>query len=75
MPAPKPDGVYRLVFQARSIGACSPGTAVSGPGFCNRDLGTLEDRLAVLPGHGPQSTIGREKPWLQLVAKHRRLPW
>ena len=38
-------------------------------------LGTLEDRLALLPGHGPQSTVGREKPWLQLVAKHRRLPW
>ncbi len=38
-------------------------------------LSTLEDGLAVLPGHGPQSTIGREKPWLQLVAEHRRLPW
>lgn len=38
-------------------------------------LGTLEDGLAVLPGHGPETTIGREKPWLQLVGQHQRLPW
>jgi glyoxylase-like metal-dependent hydrolase (beta-lactamase superfamily II) len=38
-------------------------------------LGTLEDGLTVLPGHGPQTSIGREKPWLQLVAQHHRLPW
>lgn len=38
-------------------------------------LATLEDGLTVLPGHGPESTIGREKPWLQLVDKHQRLPW
>ncbi len=38
-------------------------------------LGTLDSGLTVLPGHGQQSTIGREKSWLELVAKHQRLPW
>jgi hydroxyacylglutathione hydrolase len=38
-------------------------------------LSSLEDGLAVLPGHGPESTLGKEKPWLELVAKHERLPW
>jgi glyoxylase-like metal-dependent hydrolase (beta-lactamase superfamily II) len=38
-------------------------------------LAALEDGLTVLPGHGPESTIGREKPWLQLVDQHQRLPW
>jgi hydroxyacylglutathione hydrolase len=38
-------------------------------------LSTLEDGLAVLPGHGADSTIGREKPWLQMVAEQRKLPW
>ena len=34
----KPSTVYSLRFSVRSQGA-SGGTAVSGPGFCNRDLG------------------------------------
>ncbi len=38
-------------------------------------LATLEDGLAVLPGHGPETTIGREKPWLQRVAREKKLPW
>ncbi len=38
-------------------------------------LATLEDGLTVLPGHGPQTTIGREKPWLQMVAQDRKLPF
>ncbi len=38
-------------------------------------LATLEDGLTVLPGHGPQTTIGREKPWLQMVAQERKLPF
>ena len=38
-------------------------------------LATLEDGLAVLPGHGPQTNIGREKPWLQMVAQERKLPF
>ncbi len=38
-------------------------------------LSTLDEGLTVLPGHGPQTTIGREKPWLQTVAQQRKLPW
>ena len=38
-------------------------------------LSTLEDGLTVLPGHGPQTTIGREKAWLQMVAREQKLPF
>jgi glyoxylase-like metal-dependent hydrolase (beta-lactamase superfamily II) len=37
-------------------------------------LATLEPGLNVLPGHGPETTIGREQPWLEMVAQQRRLP-
>ena len=37
-------------------------------------LATFDDPLAVLPGHGPETTIGRERAWLELVARERRLP-
>jgi hydroxyacylglutathione hydrolase len=37
-------------------------------------LSGLEDDLQVLPGHGPRTTIGRERPLLELVAQGRRLP-
>ncbi len=37
-------------------------------------LATFDDPLAVFPGHGPGTTIGRERPWLELVARDRRLP-
>jgi glyoxylase-like metal-dependent hydrolase (beta-lactamase superfamily II) len=37
-------------------------------------LAGLGDGLAVLPGHGPSTTIGRERPWLAWVARERRLP-
>ncbi|MBI2921433.1 MAG: DUF4091 domain-containing protein [Planctomycetes bacterium] len=37
-----PGGVYRLKFRARGLGGRG-GTAVSGPAFCNRDLGDLPD--------------------------------
>jgi hydroxyacylglutathione hydrolase len=33
----------------------------------------LEDRLRVLPGHGAQTTIGRERAWMELVRRHGRL--
>jgi hydroxyacylglutathione hydrolase len=36
-------------------------------------LTELEDRLAVLPGHGPSTTIGRERAWMDLVRTGRRL--
>ncbi|HET9457653.1 MAG TPA: MBL fold metallo-hydrolase [Candidatus Limnocylindrales bacterium] len=36
-------------------------------------LTTLEDRIAVLPGHGSTTTIGRERAWLELVRDGGRL--
>jgi hydroxyacylglutathione hydrolase len=30
-------------------------------------LSGYEDPLRVLPGHGPSTTMGRERPWLELV--------
>jgi glyoxylase-like metal-dependent hydrolase (beta-lactamase superfamily II) len=30
-------------------------------------LAGYDDPLQVLPGHGPSTTIGRERPWLELV--------
>lgn len=38
-------------------------------------LSTCEPDLRVLPGHGPDSTIERERPWLEMVARERRLPF
>ena len=37
-------------------------------------LAELEDHLRVLPGHGPATTIGRERAWMEMVRKDRRLP-
>ena len=36
-------------------------------------LSTLEAGLAVLPGHGPRTTIGSEHAWLRMVAERGRL--
>src|SRR4029450_11794579 len=36
-------------------------------------LSRLEPSLRVLPGHGSTTTIERERPWLDLVARERRL--
>jgi len=33
----------------------------------------LEDGVRVLPGHGPATVIGRERPWMELVRDGRRL--
>ena len=41
----KPGAVYLLRFKARSLGA-SGGTPVTGPAFCNRDLGKIPDEWA-----------------------------
>jgi glyoxylase-like metal-dependent hydrolase (beta-lactamase superfamily II) len=38
-------------------------------------LAELEPVVAVLPGHGPTTTIGRERPWLEMVRSQRRLPF
>ncbi len=37
-------------------------------------LAGLEDGLRVLPGHGPATTIGRERPWLEWVRTNGVLP-
>ena len=37
-------------------------------------LADLEDRIGVLPGHGPNTTIGRERAWMDLVRREGRLP-
>ena len=37
-------------------------------------LSRLSDDLVVLPGHGATTTIGRERPWLDWVAREGRLP-
>jgi glyoxylase-like metal-dependent hydrolase (beta-lactamase superfamily II) len=37
-------------------------------------LAELESPVAVLPGHGPSTTIGRERPWLELVRDTGQLP-
>ena len=36
-------------------------------------LAALEDLVAVLPGHGAVTTIGRERAWMELVRDGRRL--
>ncbi len=36
-------------------------------------LASLDGPLRVLPGHGPATTIERERPWLELVRQHGRL--
>jgi glyoxylase-like metal-dependent hydrolase (beta-lactamase superfamily II) len=33
----------------------------------------LEDRIGVLPGHGNETTIGRERAWMELVRDGGRL--
>ena len=36
-------------------------------------LAGLEDAVAVFPGHGGATTIGRERAWMELVRDGRRL--
>jgi glyoxylase-like metal-dependent hydrolase (beta-lactamase superfamily II) len=37
-------------------------------------LAALDPDLRVVPGHGRETTIERERPWLEMVARERRLP-
>lgn len=37
-------------------------------------LRRLDDMLGVYPGHGPTTSIGRERGWLEWVAREGRLP-
>jgi glyoxylase-like metal-dependent hydrolase (beta-lactamase superfamily II) len=46
------------------------------PGAMVESLGrleTLDTPTRVLPGHGAATTIGRERPWLELVRQQGRL--
>ncbi len=36
-------------------------------------LSRLEDDLRVLPGHGPATTVGRERAWMEMVVEGGRL--
>ena len=38
-------------------------------------LSRLDPDLRALPGHGAETTIERERPWLEMVAQERRLPF
>jgi glyoxylase-like metal-dependent hydrolase (beta-lactamase superfamily II) len=38
-------------------------------------LSELEPHVAVFPGHGPNTTIARERPWLEIVRQTGRLPF
>jgi glyoxylase-like metal-dependent hydrolase (beta-lactamase superfamily II) len=38
-------------------------------------LSRLADSVRVLPGHGQGTTIGRERPWMDLVVRQGRLPF
>jgi len=38
-------------------------------------LSELEPPTAVLPGHGPETTIRRELPWLEMLRSTKRLPF
>lgn len=38
-------------------------------------LAGLDDALHVLPGHGKATTIGAERPWLEIVKREGRLPF
>ncbi len=51
-----------------------PGGSAEAMADSLRRLAGLEDRVRVLPGHGPTTTIGRERPLLELVARQGRLP-
>ena len=37
-------------------------------------LRRLDDTLGVYPGHGPATSIGRERGWLDWIAREGRLP-
>jgi glyoxylase-like metal-dependent hydrolase (beta-lactamase superfamily II) len=37
-------------------------------------LATMPPDLRVLPGHGQETTIERERPWLEMVVREKRLP-
>ncbi len=50
-----------------------PGGSGEGMAESLARLAGLDDRARVLPGHGPGTTIGRERAWLDLVVREGRL--
>jgi hydroxyacylglutathione hydrolase len=50
-----------------------PGGDPDAMGASLARLSELEDPVAVLPGHGQTTTVGRERPWLDLVKQTGRL--
>ena len=60
---------------ARSFGRVDlPGGDAAAMAESLARLATLDDALAVLPGHGRETTIGDERHWLDWIARERRLP-
>ena len=59
---------------ARSFGRVDlPGGDAAAMAESLARLATLDDALAVLPGHGRETTIGDERHWLDWVSRERRL--
>ncbi len=52
-----------------------PGGSVEEMAASLARLSELEDHLRVLPGHGRETTIGRERAWLEQVRSTGRLPF
>jgi len=50
-----------------------PGGSAEAMAASIERLAGLGDELGVLPGHGPPTTIRRERPWMDLVASQGRL--
>ena len=69
-----------LLFSGDTLFACGwgridlPGGSAEAMVASLVRLSELEAPISVLPGHGPETTIGRELPWLELVRASGRLP-
>jgi glyoxylase-like metal-dependent hydrolase (beta-lactamase superfamily II) len=64
------DTLFAGSFGRVDLPGGSPGAMVESLDRLHR----FDDFLAVYPGHGAATTIGRERPWLEWVARERRLP-
>ena len=62
----EPLKTYRLQFRARGFGATG-GTAISGPEFCNRDIGQLTDAWQTFTSYFVSPTeVVAENAWLRM---------
>ena len=64
------DTLFAGSFGRVDLPGGSPEAMVESLGRLRR----LDDQLVVLPGHGPSTTIGRERAWLEWLAMEGRLP-